>query len=65
MSDSHQKVLAPSLMHVTIDADINLQMSYWVAELTNLAEVTHPLWDYIQVKLVCSSILVHCAKRLI
>lgn len=32
------------------DANINLQMNYWLAELTNLPQVTQPLWDYIEVK---------------
>ncbi|WP_211239731.1 glycoside hydrolase family 95 protein [Jiangella gansuensis] len=27
--------------------NINLQMNYWPAETTNLAETTEPLWDYI------------------
>ena len=27
--------------------NINLQMNYWPAEVTNLAECTGPLWDYI------------------
>ncbi|KZV74228.1 glycoside hydrolase family 95 protein [Peniophora sp. CONT] len=29
-------------------ANINTQMNYWAAELTNLPEVTHPLWDYME-----------------
>ncbi|KAI0030348.1 glycoside hydrolase family 95 protein [Vararia minispora EC-137] len=29
-------------------ANINLQMNYWFAELTNLPEVTQPLWDYME-----------------
>ncbi len=27
--------------------NINLQMNYWPAEVTNLAETTQPLWDFI------------------
>ncbi|KAF8315453.1 hypothetical protein DL93DRAFT_2166815 [Clavulina sp. PMI_390] len=29
-------------------ANINLQMNYWLAELTNLPSVTLPLWNYIE-----------------
>ncbi|KZV74234.1 glycoside hydrolase family 95 protein [Peniophora sp. CONT] len=39
-------------IHNTWDSDyhanINLQMNYWMAELTNLPEVTQPLWDYME-----------------
>ncbi|VDB95612.1 unnamed protein product [Peniophora sp. CBMAI 1063] len=33
-------------------ANINTQMNYWAAELTNLPEVTQPLWDYMEKTLV-------------
>jgi alpha-L-fucosidase 2 len=41
---------APAVMTCYIlDANINVQMNYWAAEMTNL-DVTQSLWDYMEVK---------------
>lgn len=48
----------------SIDANINLQMSYWSAESTNL-NITQSLWDYMQVVLPSSFLTIHadCEDR--
>ena len=49
------------------DANINTQMNYWAAELTNLPEVTESLWNYMEVMCaytgVCSELNTCYRKR--
>jgi len=34
------------------DANINLQMNYWISEMTGLSDLTLPLFNYIEVNLI-------------
>lgn len=31
------------------DSNINIQMNYWIAEMTGLSDLTLPLFDYFEV----------------
>ncbi|CAE6480275.1 unnamed protein product [Rhizoctonia solani] len=45
--DSHKLTALKLIFTIQSDANINLQMNYWIAEMTNL-QVTSALWDYME-----------------